>query len=97
MSGVRAQVCPFSTKHYVTLRNVVLPAYQARSFKYVFYHQVQPWHPQSVQTHEAAIAVSKVAGEEAFWKYSDILMERAVVGPRWGEPGEGESARARER
>lgn len=37
------------------------------------------WHPQSLLTHEAGLAVSKVAGEDAFWKFSDALFERQEV------------------
>ena len=34
--------CPFSRKAYVTLRNQVAPHYQDKSFRFIFYHQVQP-------------------------------------------------------
>ncbi len=37
------------------------------------------WHPQSTMTHEAGLAVSRTAGEEVFWKFSDVLFEKQEV------------------
>ncbi len=37
------------------------------------------WHPQSVLTHEAGLAVSRTAGEDTFWKFSDVLFEKQEV------------------
>lgn len=34
---------------------------------------LRPRHPQSTLMHETAIAVTKVGGEEAFWKFSKAL------------------------
>jgi len=76
LSAYLDYMCPFSKKAYATLRNKVAPHYKDKSFRFIFYHQVQPWHPQSVLTHEAGLAVSISAGEEAFWKFSDVLYER---------------------
>lgn len=64
--------CPFSKRFHDTFTKQVLPHYGDK-IKFVVYHQVQPWHPQSTMMHEAAIAVSKVGGEEAFWKFSEAL------------------------
>lgn len=44
--------------------------------QFIFRHQVQPWHPSSTMTHEAAIAVLKVAPEK-FWPFSSLLMARS--------------------
>jgi hypothetical protein len=30
-------------------------------------------------THEAGLAVSRTAGEEVFWKFSDVLFEKQEV------------------
>ena len=37
----RAQ-CPFSKKAYAMLRKQVVPHYKDKSFRFIFYHQVQP-------------------------------------------------------
>ncbi len=34
------------------------------------------WHPQSTMTHEAGLAVARLGGEGAFWRFSDALYER---------------------
>ena len=34
--------CPFSKKAYATLRKQVVPHYKDKSFRFIFYHQVQP-------------------------------------------------------
>ena len=65
-------MCPFCKKFYDTFTEQVLPAYGDK-IKFVVYHQVQPWHPQSTYLHEAALAVTKVGGEDAFWKFSKAL------------------------
>lgn len=68
--------CPFSAKMYKTLFGQVAPNY-GNKLKVTFHHQVQPWHPQSTMMHESALAVAKVAGDDAFWKFSAALMETA--------------------
>jgi len=40
----------------------------------IFRCQVQPWHPSSTLTHEAALAVGMLA-PGAFWTYSRLLFE----------------------
>jgi protein-disulfide isomerase len=69
-------VCPYSKKTYGTIRKKVAPHYAKNSFSYAFHHQVQPWHPQSTLTHEAGLAVAKVGGEEAFWRFSDAMFDQ---------------------
>lgn len=66
--------CPFSAKAYFMLFNKVSPHYGDK-LAVTFYHQVQSWHPQSAYCHEAALAVTAVAGQDAFWKFSNALME----------------------
>ena len=34
------------------------------------------WHPQSTMTHEAGLAVARLGGDGAFWRFSDALYER---------------------
>ena len=64
--------CPFSAKFYNTFTTEVMPQY-GDNLKFVFLHQVQPWHPQSTMLHEAAIAVRMLGGDDAFWKFSTAL------------------------
>lgn len=75
LGGHLDYVCPYSKKAYKAIRRQVGPHYQGQSFRFVFHHQVQPWHPQSSLTHEAGLAVAKVGGEEAFWQFSDALFD----------------------
>jgi len=65
--------CPFCAKFHKTFVEEVVPHY-GDNLRFVFYHQVQPWHPQSTLMHEAAIAVTMIGGEDAFWKFSAALM-----------------------
>ncbi|KAG7132322.1 hypothetical protein HYQ45_009193 [Verticillium longisporum] len=64
-------VCPFSAKLYKTLFGPVAAAVRqnpawARRLQVVFRHQVQPWHPSSTLTHEAALAVLRLAPARFF-------------------------------
>ncbi|CAN6670413.1 hypothetical protein TRVA0_043S00276 [Trichomonascus vanleenenianus] len=53
----------------------VLP--NATNTKFIFRHQIQPWHPTSTIVHEAAIAVGVIAGPEAYWKFSSALFDES--------------------
>ncbi|KAK8122460.1 hypothetical protein PG984_011130 [Apiospora sp. TS-2023a] len=73
-------VCPFSAKQFNTLYHTVVPLVQGSSewsagLEIIFRHQVQPWHPSSTLTHEAAVAVLKLAPEK-FWAFSDALFQQ---------------------
>ncbi|KAH6681125.1 thioredoxin-like protein [Plectosphaerella plurivora] len=70
-------VCPFSAKLFRTVYEDVAPAIRenpawASSIQIVFRQQVQPWHPSSTLTHEAALAVLQIAPEK-FWEFSAAL------------------------
>jgi protein-disulfide isomerase len=72
-------VCPYSAKIFATLYNSVIPIIKensswASSLEIIFRQQVQPWHPSSTLTHEAALAVLKVSPEK-FWPFSAALFE----------------------
>jgi hypothetical protein len=41
--------------------------------EFIFRQQIQPWHPSSTLTHEAGVAVLKLAPEK-FWPFSSALM-----------------------
>lgn len=72
-------VCPFSAKLFKTFYTDVAPGLRDTSQRQwkngvdvVLRQQVQPWHPSSTLTHEAALAVLKVAPEKYF-EYSAAL------------------------
>ena len=63
--------CPFSAKQFNTLYNTVVPMIRenqdwSAGLEVIFRQQVQPWHPSSTLTHEAALAVLKLAPAN-FW------------------------------
>ncbi|KAI0187841.1 thioredoxin-like protein [Xylaria flabelliformis] len=70
-------VCPFSARQFKTIYNVVAPLIKsnpkwASSVQFIFRQQIQPWHPSSTLTHEAAVAVLQAAPEK-YWAFSDAL------------------------
>ncbi|KAM0288021.1 hypothetical protein ACHAQH_000089 [Verticillium albo-atrum] len=72
-------VCPFSAKLYKTLFVDLVPTIRknpdwARGLQVVFRQQIQPWHPSSTLTHEAALAVLRLAPER-FFDFSTALFE----------------------
>jgi hypothetical protein len=71
-------VCPFSAKIFRTLSEHVVPllqkSYREPGVRIIFRQQIQPWHPSSTLTHEAGVAVSRLAPEK-FWEFSRILFE----------------------
>ncbi|KAL6813377.1 thioredoxin-like protein [Trichoderma sp. SZMC 28013] len=69
--------CPFSARIFNTLTTQVFPVVRetpawANSLAVVFRQQVQPWHPSSTLTHEAGLAVLRLAPEK-FWAFSGEL------------------------
>lgn len=61
-----------------TVYTDVLPlirASYATKVQLIFRQQIQPWHPSSTLTHEAAIAVLLLAPDK-FWEFSRVLFER---------------------
>ncbi|KAK3396334.1 thioredoxin-like protein [Sordaria brevicollis] len=71
--------CPFSAKIYNTLYTSLLPALSSdpslgSKLQFIFRHQVQPWHPSSTLTHEAALAVQRLAPAK-FWDFSAALFK----------------------
>ncbi|KAI8624110.1 hypothetical protein F5Y19DRAFT_339241 [Xylariaceae sp. FL1651] len=72
-------VCPFSAKQFNTVYNVVAPLIRsnpkwASGVEIIFRQQIQPWHPSSTLTHEAAVAVLQLAPEK-YWAFSDALFK----------------------
>jgi len=73
-------VCPFSAKIVRTIQDVVDPLVRAnpawaQNLTLILRQQVQPWHPSSTLTHEAALAVLAVAPAR-FWAFSRLLLDR---------------------
>lgn len=64
----------FSKKFFDTFYTFVTPHIQATypSLRIIFRQQVQPWHPSSTLTHEAALGVLKLS-PASFWPYSAAL------------------------
>ena len=69
--------CPFSAKLFKTVTTQVIPHY-GEKVRFVFYHQPQPWHPQSTMLHEAGVGVYNLGGVDAFWKFSAALFDTAT-------------------
>ncbi|KAK3694541.1 hypothetical protein B0T22DRAFT_73427 [Podospora appendiculata] len=70
-------VCPFSAKIFNTILTAVAPAIRADPalagrVQFLFRNQVQPWHPSSTLTHEASVAVLRLAPDR-FWDFSAAL------------------------
>ncbi len=49
----------------------------ASSLQIIVRHQIQPWHPSSTLTHEAALAVQRIAPSK-FWDFSAALFENQL-------------------
>ena len=63
---------------YNTLYTYILPSIESKydgKLQVVFRQQIQPWHPSSTLTHEAGVAVLKLAPEK-FYKFSADLFEK---------------------
>ncbi|RYP76589.1 hypothetical protein DL771_001658 [Monosporascus sp. 5C6A] len=72
-------VCPFSARQFATVYYELAPLMSenpvcASKWNIVFRPQVQPWHPSSTLTHEAAVAILQIAPEK-FWAFSDALFK----------------------
>ncbi|KAI0126399.1 hypothetical protein BJ170DRAFT_702305 [Xylariales sp. AK1849] len=73
-------VCPFSAKLFNTLYSTVIPLVResqewSAGLVIIFRQQVQPWHPSSTLTHEAAVAVLQIAPEK-YWEFSNALFKQ---------------------
>ena len=68
----------FLTMHKVIARGREANASWMPHVEFVFRQQIQPWHPSSTLTHEAAAAVLQLApqDEQKFWRFSERLFER---------------------
>ncbi|PLB44682.1 hypothetical protein P170DRAFT_439931 [Aspergillus steynii IBT 23096] len=71
-------VCPFSAKlfntFYSSVKPMIIERYQSK-LQVIFRQHIQPWHPSSTLTHEAAAAVLRIAPDK-FWDFSAALYKR---------------------
>ncbi|KAI1432163.1 thioredoxin-like protein [Xylaria sp. CBS 124048] len=75
-------VCPFSAKQFSTIYKTVAPIIRsnpkwAPNVQFIFRQHIQPWHPSSTLTHEAAVAVLQVAPDK-FWPFSEALFDNQI-------------------
>ncbi|KAG1760725.1 hypothetical protein EDD22DRAFT_899936 [Suillus occidentalis] len=73
-------VCPFSAKLSFAIDSILKPLVDVGGLYYgkvkvIMRLQVQPWHATSTYTHEAALAVVRVAPEK-FWPFSLALFKQ---------------------
>lgn len=61
----------FTTLHQ-SLVPRLLPSPLGKKVQFIFRPQIQPWHPSSTLTHEAALAVSRLAPAK-FWTFAAAL------------------------
>ncbi|KAK4231166.1 hypothetical protein QBC38DRAFT_467006 [Podospora fimiseda] len=68
-------VCPYSAKIFNTLTTQILPSlspHHSSKIQFLLRQQIQPWHPSSTLTHEAALAVNHLSPQK-FWDFSSAL------------------------
>eukprot|EP01094_Clydonella_sp_ATCC50884_P007787 TRINITY_DN1702_c0_g1_i2.p1 TRINITY_DN1702_c0_g1~~TRINITY_DN1702_c0_g1_i2.p1 ORF type:complete len:198 (-),score=71.24 TRINITY_DN1702_c0_g1_i2:323-916(-) len=85
--------CPFSARSFEVVRRELAPWLEAEHPSRVcilFRHQVQPWHPQGILLHEAALAVERV-DEDKFWPFCEALF--AAQEQFYDEPTENKTRR----
>jgi len=73
--------CPFSKKLFTTLHQSVMPMMEKKYPGVVLFrefNQVQPWHPASTLTHEAALAAEKLGGTKKYEEYAAKLYENQM-------------------
>ncbi|KAL2373840.1 hypothetical protein BDBG_00973 [Blastomyces gilchristii SLH14081] len=74
-------VCPYSAKLFKTFYPTITPLLNNPNSTYhknlqvIFRQLIQPWHPSSTLTHEAGVAVLKLAPEK-FWPFSAALFAK---------------------
>ncbi|KAJ5727095.1 hypothetical protein N7493_004915 [Penicillium malachiteum] len=70
-------VCPFSAKMFNTFYELSpkIAAHYGSRLQVILRQHIQPWHPSSTLTHEAAVAVLRLAPEK-YWEFSSALFKQ---------------------
>jgi len=68
-------VCPFSAKMFLTLEKLWPKLSSKKNAFFVFHQMPQPWHPQGVYCHEAALVVRKLGTAKQFFDFSSLLFK----------------------
>ncbi|KAK2741048.1 hypothetical protein FQN57_005785 [Myotisia sp. PD_48] len=69
--------CPFSAKMFRTIHNDLYSLLDKKypgNIQVIFRPLIQPWHPSSTLTHEAAVAVL-LTEPAKFWRFSNALFQ----------------------
>lgn len=69
--------CPFCQRFHTTMQRLMDTYSTDGSIAWVYRHfPIAQLHPKAPKQAEAMECVAKLGGEEAFWKYTDIIYER---------------------